>query len=84
MLEANIEPLLLHAEVGVKGQLHHIPRRVQRQPVGRQTAELNIVASCVHHNLVVDAALCLLQVKVHEGELDDKAGRGLHDPLTGL
>lgn len=82
--EANTEPLLLHAEVGGKGQLHHVPRRVQRQPVGRQTAELNVCVSRVHHNPVVDAARRLLQVKVKKGELDDEAGWGPHGPLTGL
>lgn len=82
--EANTEPLLLHAEVGGKGQLHHVSRRVQSQPVGRQTAELNLVVPRVHHHLVVDAARRFLQVKVQEGELDDVPGRRLQSPLAGL
>lgn len=84
MEEANTEPSLLHAEVGGEGQLHHVPRRVQRQPVGRQTAELNVRVSRVHHHPVVDASRCLLQVEVKEGELDDEAGGGLQGPPTGL
>lgn len=84
MLEANSEPFLLHAEVGGKEQLHHVPRGVQGQPVGRGAAELNVGAAGLDHHAVVDAALDLLQVKVQEGELDDEAGRGLHGPPAGL
>lgn len=84
MLEANPEPPLLHAEVGGKGQLHHVPCGVQRQPVGRQTTESNVCLSRVHHHPVVDAARRLLQLKVKEGELDDEAGGGPHGPPTGL
>lgn len=84
MSEANTEPPLLHAEVGGKGQLHHVPCRVQRQPVGRRAAELNVRAPSVHHDPVVDAARRLLQVEVKEGELDDEAGGRLHGPPTGL
>lgn len=84
MAEANTEPSLLHTEVRGKGKLHQVPGGVQRQPVGRQAAELNVGVSRVHHDPVVDAAWGLLQVKVQEGELDDEAGRSLQDPLTGL
>lgn len=83
-LEANRKPFLLHAEVGGKEQLHHIPGGVQGQPAGRRAAELDLGAAGVDHHAVVDAALSLLQVKVQEGELDDEAGRGLHGPPAGL
>lgn len=84
MSEANTEPLLLHAEVRFKEQVHHIPRRVQCQAVRRQTTERNVCVACIHHDLVIDAARCLLQVKVQEGELDDEASGGLRGPRTGL
>lgn len=82
--EANIEPLLLHAEVRGKGQLHHVPCRVQRQTASRQTAELDVRASRVYHDPVVHAGRRLFQVEVEEGELDDEARGRLHGPLTGL
>lgn len=84
MLEANSEPFLLHAEVGGKEQLHHVPRRVQRQPVSRRAAEPNVGAAGVHHHPVVDASLSLLQVKVQKGELDDEASWSLQGPRAGL
>lgn len=84
MSEANTEPPLLHAEVRCERQLHHVPRRVQRQPVGRRAAELNVRAPRVHHHPVIDAARRLLQVEVQEGQMDDEAGGRLHGPLTGL
>lgn len=82
--EANTEPPLLHAEVGGEGQLHHVPRGVERQPAGRRPAEPDVGVSRVDQNPVVDAARRLLQVEVKEGELDDEAGGGLHGPLAGL
>lgn len=81
--EANTEPPLPHAEVRLEGQLHKIPRRVQRQPVGRQATELSVGVTRVHHNLVIHAARRLLQFKIQEGELDDVPGWGLHFPSTG-
>lgn len=84
MLEANREPFLLHAEVGGKEQLHHVPRGVQRQPLGRRAAEPNVGAAGVHHHPVVDASLSLLQVKVQKGELDDEASWSLQGPRAGL
>lgn len=82
MTEANTEPPLPHAEVRLEGQLHEIPGGVQRQPVGRQAAELHVGAARVHQHLVVHAARRLLQLKVQEGQLDDVSGRRLHFPST--
>lgn len=82
MLEANAEAPLLDAEVGREGQLHHVPRRVQGHPAGRQTTKPGFCVTGVHHNPVILAARRLLQLEVHEVQLDDEAGRGLHGPLT--
>lgn len=81
---ANTEPSLLHAEVGGEAQLHHVPRGVQRQPVGRGAAELHAGAARVHQHPVVDAARRLLQVEVQEGELHDEAGGRPQRPATRL
>lgn len=84
MAVANTEPPLLDAEVGVERQLHDVARGVERQPVGRHAAELDVGVARVDDGPVVDAAQGFLQLKVQEGELEDEPSRGPQGPPARL
>lgn len=78
------EAFLLDTKIRIKGHHHDVGAGVEREPVGRQAAELIGADTSVDNNTVVDAALCLLQLEVEEGELQDKAGRSLQRPHACL
>lgn len=84
MSEVNIKPFPLDAEVGRESQFDDVPGRVQRQPVSRHTTKLHVRRSRVYHHRIVDAPRSFLQVEIHKRELNDEAGRSLHEPPAGM
>lgn len=78
------EAFLLDTKVRVKRHHHGISAGVERESVGRKATKLHAACASVDSNTVIDTALCLLQLKVKKGELQDKAGRSLQCPHACL
>lgn len=78
------EAFLLDTKIRIKGHLHDIGAGVEGESIGRQAAKLIAAGAGVDDNAVVDAALCLLELKVKEGELQDKPCRSLQCPRACL
>lgn len=78
------EAFFLDTKIRIKDHQHDVGAGVERESVGRQATKLIGAGASVDHNTVIDAALSLLQLKVKEGELQDKAGRCLQRPHTHL
>lgn len=82
--ETDTEAFFLDTKIRIKDHQHDISAGVECESVGRQATKLIGADTGVDHNAVIDAALSLLQLKVKEGELQDKADRCLQRPHTRL
>lgn len=78
------EAFLLDTKIRFKDHHHDIGAGVERESVGRQAAKPIVAHAAADNNAVIDAALCLLQLEVEEGELKDKASRSLQPPRAHL